>query len=146
MSLKLLPLEESEIPVFADIWLKANSNNNFQKAAFGDVHQDAMKTWIGTYFLHRYRAEPNLRHLKVVDAEAGNIIAVGAWRFPRKERVEVRKEEEKNPMEGMTLPQGVNVNLFHAFIGQMMAMERRLIDSTSYGMLLAHVQALERRN
>lgn len=139
MNLDLLPLGESEISVFADIWLKANANNNFQKAAFGDVDPDAMKRWIGTYFLHRYRAELNLHHLKVVDVEAGNVIAVGAWRFPRNERFEVGKEEERNSMEGMTLPQGVNVNLFQAFVGQMMVMEGSLIDSTCYGMLLPHV-------
>jgi hypothetical protein len=137
MMFQLHPANESDIPVFTKIWLAANANSNFQKAAYGSVQEDEIRSWIETHFLHRYRAQRNLHHLKVVNTETQEIVAVGAWRFPANEEFKDETEAQKNPLERMELPKGVNVSLVHAFVGQMMALEGRLIDPTCYGTYMA---------
>lgn len=136
MDLQLLPVErESEISLFTDVWLGANSSDNFQTAAYGAVGADVIKPWIETYFLQRYRTQPNIHHLKVIDTITGEVVAVGAWKFPATTRAEGTENARKSPMEGRKLPEGVNVSLVQVFVDRMMQMEGKLIDATCYGKL-----------
>jgi len=56
MDLQLLPLLETEISHFTDIWLAANSGNHFQEAAYGNVGPDVIKP---------VRTKISIKHVKL---------------------------------------------------------------------------------
>jgi GNAT superfamily N-acetyltransferase len=139
MVLQLLAAEESDILDFASIWIAANAQDEVLRVINIAVDPVARLQWMHRIFMHRFRADPSNRHIKVIDTDTNQTIAAGVWKLPTATTKGSATASEKQSLGDVFRinppPAGMNMELAGKFRKGMITKKAELWDEeTTFGM------------